>query len=514
MSGTSDLGTLVVPASVVHLLADAARESGDAEALVDGSVRLTYAQYFACVVAMSKQLLEHGVRGRRVATVLGNSANTCIAFFAVHLAGAQLMPLNPLYTDRELGQILQDALPVLMVTDGSDSDRVVALSSALGIDAFLIENARHVSEEFGDAPGGFPLGMHPPGPDSLALLQYTGGSTGTPKGVQLTHRSVVTNVVQRDALLPTQRGQERVLCVMPLFHSYALSMALYLTCYSRSCLVVLPRFRPESVLDTIVNERITLFPGNPTLYASLMSYPSTEQTDWSTVRACYSGSAALPVDTLRRWEALTGAPVFEGYGQTEAGPVLTFNPDSGPRKQGSVGIPVPGTVIEIVDQVDGTMVQPSGVAGEIRARGPQVMTGYLNRPEATQESLRDGWLYTGDVGEFDDDGYLFIRDRLKEMAIISGYNVYPREIEEVLFAHSEVVDAAAISFPDDYRGEKLIAFVVLADEFGATPDDVLDHCRANLAKYKVPAEVRLVRELPKTSANKTDKIAIRKEGTS
>jgi long-chain acyl-CoA synthetase len=277
--------------------------------------------------------------------------------------------------------------------------------------------------------------------------------------------------------------------------------------------VVLPRYHPEHLLETIVDERITLFPGNPTIYTGLLAHPAARTTDWATVRACYSGSAALPAETLRRWEALVGAPVLEGYGQTEAGPVLTFNPALGTRKAGSVGVPVPGTTVQVVDLAHPDTPLPPGEAGEIRASGPQVMTGYLNRPQETAEALRDGWLYTGDIGEFDDEGYLYIRDRKKELVIVSGYNVYPREVEEVLFSHPDVLDAAVIGVPDAYRGEVLQAFVVLAGGSGVSTEDLVGHCRDNLATYKVPARVRVVPRLPKTSVNKTDKIALRQAMT-
>ncbi|GAB3345170.1 long-chain-fatty-acid--CoA ligase [Modestobacter lapidis] len=503
------------PPTVVHLLASAAEESPGAEAVVFGEVRLTYAEYYERVRAFAHELLERGVAGRRVATVLGNSADTCIAFFAVHLAGAQLVPVNPLYTDRELRQILSDAEPVLVIADESLGARVARLAEEQGVEALLVgKDTRGLATAPAEPPVYDASELSLPEPDAPALLQYTGGSTGTPKGVQLTHRAIATNVAQREALLPTRCGEERVLCVMPLFHSYALSMALYLSAHSHGCLVVLPRHHPEHLLQTIRKERITLFPGNPTIYSGLLSHPAAATTDWSTVRACYSGSAPLPVETLRRWEALVGAPVVEGYGQTEAGPVLTFNPAEGTRKAGSVGVPVPGTTVQVVDLAAADVPLGPGQVGEIRARGPQIMSGYLNRPVETAESLRDGWLYTSDIGEFDDDGYLYIRERKKELVIVGGYNVYPREVEEVLFSHPDVIDAGVIGAPDDYRGEGLQAFVVLATGSAASAEELREHCRGRLAKYKVPTLVRLVQQLPKTSVNKTDKVALRQEMTS
>jgi len=228
------------------------------------------------------------------------------------------------------------------------------------------------------------------------------------------------------------------------------------------------------------------------------------------VHTCYSGAAALPAATLARWRDAVGAPVYEGYGQTEAGPVLSFNPVRGPVKAGSVGVPVPLTDIEIVDAVTGEQVLPPGTSGEIRARGPQIMRGYRNRPEETAQALRGAWLYTGDIGEFDADGYLFIRDRKKDMVIVGGYNVYPREVEEVLFAHPDVFDAAVVGRPDAYRGEIVVAHVVLRPGARADANALLAHCRERLARYKLPARWQFAAQLPKTGANKTDKKALRR----
>jgi long-chain acyl-CoA synthetase len=406
------------------------------------------------------------MRGERIATVLGNSIEACVAMFGVLASGAQLVPINPLYTKREVDEIVADADPALVV-----------------------------SETFGLKYG---KARTLPLPDELALLQYTGGTTGKSKGVNLTHRAIATNVAQREALLPTAMDRERILCAMPLFHSYGMAMGLFLAANCRGTLVILERYRPEEVLRAIQTERITIFPGSPTIFAGLLGHPDFARTDWSSVHTCYSGSAPLPEETLRRWEDAVGAPVYEGYGQTEAGPVLTFNPAKGMRKAGSVGIPVPGTEIRIVD-------------GEVVARGPQIMQGYRNRPEETAAALRDGWLYTGDMGEPDADGYLYIRGRRKDMAIVGGYNVYPREVEEVLASHPAVAEAAVVGGPDDYRGECLHAYVALRSP--VSTGELLAYCRERLAKYKVPATLEVLEALPKTSVGKLDKLPLKARWT-
>jgi long-chain acyl-CoA synthetase len=452
--------------TVVHILADAAATRPHAEALVCGERRLNYSQYADATAAFASQLVARGAKGGRIATLLPNSIEACVAMFGALAAGAQLVPLNPLYTPREVEAILEDAAPAVLVKD-------------VGSTVFTKRAA-------------LPL----PDPDSLALLQYTGGTTGKAKGVNLTHRAIATNVAQREGLLPTALDRERILCVMPLFHSYAMAMGLFLAANCRGTLVILERYKPEALLAAVERERITIFPGSPTIFTGLMAHPDFSRTDWSSVHICYSGSAALPEETLRRWQDAVGAPVYEGYGQTEAGPVLTFNPAKGVTKPGSVGIPVPQTEIRIVD-------------GEIVARGPQIMQGYRNRPGETAEALRAGWLHTGDIGELDADGYLYIRDRKKDMVIVGGYNVYPREVEEVLCSHSAVAEAAVVGGPDPYWGECLHAYVALRES--TTQESLLEYCRERLARYKIPATLEILDALPKTTVNKLDKLALKEK---
>lgn len=458
--------------TVVHMLAAAAAARPQAEALVCGERRLTYREYARGVGGFAAELGERN--GERIATRLGNSIEACVAAFGVLASGAQHVPLNPLYTQAELDPILADAAPGLFLTG--------------------------VSFRQGDEPLGLPEA------DSLALLQYTGGTTGRAKGVNLTHRAIATNVAQREALLPTRPDAERIVCVMPLFHSYAMAMGLFLAANCRGTLVILERYRPEVLLETIERERITIFPGSPTLFTSLMAHPLFSQTDWSSVHTCYSGSAPLGEETLRRWRDAVGAPVYEGYGQTEAGPVLSFNAP-GRVKTGSVGVAVPDTAIEIVDVESGQRVLPAGERGEVRARGPQIMQGYRNRREESAEALREGWLYTGDIGELDAEGFLFIRDRKKDMAIVGGYNVYPRELEEALCAHPAVAEAAAVAGPDAYWGEVLHAYVV--PRASTTAEALLAHCRERLAKYKIPATLEILEALPKTTVGKLDRAVLK-----
>ncbi len=493
--------------TVVHMLAAAAEAAPDGEALVCDGFRLTYGEYARCVAGLARDLEAKGARGNRVALILGNSVELAIAMFAVHAAGAQAVPINPIYTTRELDMIIGDAVPCIAIFDaGARAAAEPALEKHGVPHRLFIEKSGDWVEAWRHERD---LDLRLPSPDDLATLQYTGGTSGRPKGVNISHRQMATNISQREALLPTRPEAERVLCVMPLFHVYAVSMCLHLAAYCRGALVILPRYRPEIVLETLAHERITAFAGGPTIFTGLLAYPGFAGARFPNLHVSYSGSAPLPEETLRRWEAATGCPIVEGYGQTEAGPVLAFNPQHGLRKPGSVGIAAPETVIEIVDTVSGMTRLPVGETGEIRARGPQIMSGYRNLPEETAAALRDGWLYTGDIGEFDAEGYLYIRDRKKDMAIVGGYNVYPREIDEVLFAHPDVLEAASVGVPDAYRGEVIRAFVVARPDRQPTVEDLAAHCRANLAKYKVPASIEIVASLPKTPVGKVDKKTLR-----
>jgi long-chain acyl-CoA synthetase len=495
--------------TVVRMLAAAAQTSPDGEALVFGGRRLDYSTYLACVAGFARELQSLDAAGGRVATLVGNSIDACIAALGTMAAGAQQVPLNPLYTAHELAAIFEDAAATVLVVDAALAAMAEPVARRAGVLHVIAvgEGARRL-----DAwrPGEASL-PPPPCAEALALLQYTGGTTGRAKGVELTHGAIAINVAQREALLASRQG-DRILCMMPLSHAYAMAMGLFLSLHCAGTLVILPRYQPDEVLDSVARERIGVFLGSPTIFTGLLSHPRFAQADWHTIHTCYSGSAALPAATLARWRDAVGAPVYEGYGLTEAGPVLSFNPVGGLVKPGTVGVPVPLTEIEIVDVVAGDRVLPAGECGEIRARGPQLMRGYRNRPEETAQALRGGWLYTGDIGEFDADGYLAIRDRKKDLVIVGGYNVYPREVEEVLFAHPDVAEAAVVGKPDEYRGEILVAHVVARP--GARPDteSLLAHCRERLAKYKLPARWHFVQQLPKTAANKIDKNALRKLG--
>jgi long-chain acyl-CoA synthetase len=492
------------------MLLEAVARAPDREALVCEGERLTYADYLRCVTGLANELRELGVAGERVALILGNSLEICIAYFAAHLARAQVTPLNPLYTERELRPMLMDAAPRMLIYDEAQHDRDGRLAAELKIPHTL---------RIGNAPGSRRL-IRPdewrntklpsdlPLPEDLGTLQFTGGTTGRAKGANLTHAATSVNLSQREVIFPMADDDVRCLCVMPLFHCYASHMNLHAMALHRGTLVIQKRYHPADVLETLAGERITLFGGSPTLFAGLMNFPGFAQADFSLLNLSCSGGSPLPAEMLARWEERTRTPIIEGYGQTEAGPVISFNPVHGVRKPGSVGVAVGQTELQIVDVETGTRVLAQGEKGEIRLRGPQLMRDYRNRPEETAQVLRNGWLHTGDVGELDADGYLFIRGRKKEMIIVSGYNVFPREVEEVLHGNPAVREAAVVGRPDAYRGELPVAFVVARD--GATLDaaELGRFCADRMAKYKIPAEFQILEALPKTAVGKIDKLTL------
>lgn len=490
------------PTSPLALLARAVDSAPDAPALIAGPIRLDYRRYGAAVAALAAQLGAVGAAGQRVALMLGNSAQMAIALFAVPAAGGIIVPLNPDYSAHELAPILGHARPAIVLTFAATTDR---LRAALG-DGFagtlmvLPDDPAAWLASLPPAPAARTL----PEPQTIALIQFTGGTTGAPKGVMLTHAALAANVAQREAVLPTLWTDERVLCVMPLFHSFASAMGHLLAANCAGTLVLLPRYRPDLLQQTVAAEAITRLPAGPTLIQSLLAYDGFDPACYASVRSVWSGSAPLPMATLRAWEAATGVSVYEGYGQTEAGPVLTYHGPGMALKPASVGPALPGTRIEIRDPATANAL-PASHAGEIVAHGPQLMAGYLDDPDATAATLQSGWLRTGDLGHLDDEGYLFITDRLKDMAIVGGYNVYPREVDEVLLQCPGVHAAAAIAVPDAYRGEVIWAYV----EGTATEAALIAHANQHLVRYKQPVQWRLLPALPRTSVGKIDKAALR-----
>ncbi len=348
--------------------------------------------------------------------------------------------------------------------------------------------------------------------DDRALFMYTGGSTGVAKGAVLKHISAIANVLQITKWCPDYKdGGEILLAALPFFHSYGMSLAMNLSLLTGGKVVMLPRFVVEDVPKAIDKEKPTHIHGVPTMYVALNNAPNLHKYNISSIRICMSGAAPLPIEVRRQFEKNTGGKLVEGYGLSESSPLTHCNPIYGKSIAGSIGLPVSDTDAKIMDIETGEKEMPIGEIGELCVRGPQVMEGYHNMPEETTNSLRDGWLYTGDIARMDEEGYAYIVDRKKDMIIAGGYNIYPRDIEEVLFTHPKIVEAAVAGYNDPYRGETLKAYIVLKEGDGLTEKEVIEFCKANLAAYKVPRVVEFRTELPKSMVGKVLRRILREE---
>ena len=525
------------PLTVPQFLERAAAEHSDATALIFFNRRFTYRQLKDHVDRFATALERLGVtKDSRVAIQLPNLPQTVIAYYATLSLGAQVVLTNPLYTPRELEHQWTDAgCRVAIVMDALYASRIRSVRERLPIEQYVIASipeymrfpmnilarlklsrtdpprvARVVPESgihfFGKlvrstAPQ--PLKTRP-APDDLAVLQYTGGTTGVSKGAMLTHRNLGANLQQTGAWFTgTKRGHEVMLTALPLFHSFGMTAAMNFPVSMAAAMVLIPDPRDiKAIVRSIVQHRVTLLPAVPAIFNSILNYPNIERLDLKSVQRCFSGSAPIAEDVLRRFEAMTGSRIVEGFGLSEASPVTHMNPLYGTRKTGSIGIPIPNTESKTVSVDDGVSETPPGQPGELAIRGPQIMRGYWNMPDETSYALRDGWLYTGDLAVIDEDGYHRIVGRKKEMIVVSGYKVFPDEVDGVLMSHPAVFEAATIGVPDEKRGERVKSFVVLKPGQAATAEQLLAFSRENLAAYKVPRAIVFRSELPKSGALK------------
>jgi long-chain acyl-CoA synthetase len=495
---------------------------------------LTYSQLWDHVLRMANGLKQMGVgEGTKVAIMLPNTPQCVIAYYAALWLGAVLVMTNPLYVEREIvhqwtdsdAEILiildhlypkaekvlpQTKIRTIIATSVKDylpfplrylypvKARLKKLFTSVPYDGSHVFSLKKMIHD--NRPDPIPCAARP---DNLALLQYTGGTTGVAKGAMLTHRNILANVLQLVSWVPDiKNGEERFLSVLPFFHVYGMTVALNLAIYTASRIIILPRFDADELIKTIKKKKPAMFPGVPAIYIALMAHPKVDSFDLSSIRICNTGAAPLPVEVMRKFEQKTGSKIIEGYGLSEASPVTHSNPLEGTRKPGSIGIALPDTDCRIVDSETGTVEMPAGQVGELTVRGPQVMKGYWKNEKETLDSLRDGWLHTGDLATMDDSGYVFIVDRKKDMVISGGYNIYPREIEEVLYEHPKVLEAAAIGVPHPQKGEAVKVFIVPKQGETLDRQEILDWCREKLAAYKVPKEVELRDSLPMTIVGK------------
>lgn len=525
--------TLTYPETLVPALLDeTAARVGGAPATVFFGATMSYGTLHALADRFAAVLRRLGLQpGMRVSVHMPNCPQFLIAYYGILKAGGIVVPFNPLYVEREIAQQLTDSGAEVTVTVDMFYPRIAAVRQqtkvreviVTGINDYFpphlrvlypikarreghyvavpqakdVHRWRPLLESVSSVP---PVRTDPKNP---AVLLYTGGTTGTPKGAVLTHRNLLCNTLQtRSWYTKPRTGTESTLAVLPFFHSYGMTSVMNHAVSLGTRMILLPRFQVDDVLKAINRYHPTTFPGVPTIYTALINHPNIRQFDLRSISACISGAAALPVEVQSRFEALTGGRLVEGYGLTEASPVTHTTPIFGLRKPGSIGIPIPDTDARIVDTESGTRTLGPGEVGELVIQGPQVMQGYWNNPKETAQTLRGGWLYTGDLARMDDDGYFFVVDRKKEMIITGGMNVYPRDVEEVLYAHPAVMEAAALGVPDAYRGEVVKAFVVLKPGAQVTADDLIQHCRGGLAPFKVPKTVEFRTQLPKSLIGK------------
>jgi len=503
---------------------------------------LTYEELNSQVNSLASALSEMGVKkGDRVAVHLPNSTQFPIAFFAALSIGAVVVPCNPLYVAREMEYQLKDsgAETVITLTRFYNMIKEVQPKTNVknvivshikdyfpGFLSFLYTVAKEKKEgdrvEISKEDYSFTdliskhSGKNPPpvevDPSDRAVFLYTGGTTGVSKGAVLQHRNLVANCLQVKAWCTDyEDGKEVILGVLPFFHSYGLTTILNLGLLNGAKLVLLPRFELDNVLKAIDKQKPTLFPGVPTIYVAINNAQDLHKYDIKSIRICISGAAPLPVEVQQEFEKNTGGKLVEGYGLSETSPVTHANPIYGKRKPGSIGLPMPDTEYRIVDVETGDKEMPVGEPGEICIRGPQVMEGYLNMPDETAQSIRNGWFYTGDIAKADEEGYAYIVDRKKDMVIAGGFNIYPRDIEEVLYTHPKIMEAAVAGIRDPYRGETLKAYVVLKEGESLTEEEVREFCKSNLAPYKVPKLVEFRDELPKTMIGKVLRRMLREE---
>jgi long-chain acyl-CoA synthetase len=526
------------------LLRRAAEAGGYRTALIFFGAKTSFADLDRAADRFAHVLRSMGVgKGDRVSLHLPTSPAFVIAFMGALRAGAIAVPMNPLYVERELSVLFGQVRPAVSVTIDLLVPRLRAVATIAGggspgrlivtgiVDSLPIpikwlyplkarrEGRWNPQPHTPDTPNLFRLLREAPadrfesaaGPDDLAVLQPTGGTTGIPKAAMLTHRNLVANAHQVAAWFPTMGdGDNSVLCPLPFFHIYGLTVDMNYGMLTGATLILLPRFEPEQVLEAIGKYKPRLFPGAPIMYQTLAHHPEVGKFDLRSIEACISGAAPLAPEVQSAFESVTGGRVVEGYGLTEASPVTHCNPVHGERRTGSIGLPFPSTDARVVD-ADGGQPVPVGEVGELEVHGPQVMAGYWERPEESATVLRDGWLRTGDMATMSEDGFFTIVDRKKDLIIVGGINVYPREVEEVLLSHPAVRDAAVIGVAEERRGEVPYAFVVLAPGAAATTDELLDHCRANLARFKVPTTIEIRDELPKTMIGKVLRKELRAE---
>lgn len=515
-------------------LKDTVSQYGEKKALYFMGKELTFAELYEQASKFANYLQGLGVeKGDRIAIMLPNSPQSVIAYYGSLMAGAIVVQTNPLYTERELEYQLTDSGSKVIVCLDILVPRVTNVKKDTQLEHMIVTGIKdylpfpknliypfiqkrqynmvvkveesadtHVWTEIMDKAQVKYEEVFVDPVEDVAILQYTGGTTGYPKGVMLSHRNLVANAKMCEAwIYEMKKGEDIILGVLPFFHVYGMTAVMNISIFTASKMILLPKFDAGDVLKTIHKQKPTVFPGAPTIYIGLLNHPDLNKYDLSSVNACISGSAPLPVEVQEKFESVTGGKLVEGYGLTESSPVTHANFIYEKRVSGSIGVPWPDTDAKILNMETYEEVE-AGEIGELAVKGPQIMMGYWNRPEDTENTLKDGWLLTGDLGYMDENGYFFIVDRKKDMIIAGGYNIYPREVEEVLYEHEAIQEVVVAGVPDPYRGETVKAYVVIKEGYHVTEEELNTFCRERLAAYKVPRIYDFRDELPKTAVGK------------
>jgi long-chain acyl-CoA synthetase len=532
----------VPPRRLPDLVHDAVLRWPQRTALINYGARWSYAELWAQSGRFAAALHREGFRpGDRLALYLPNCPAYPIAYLGALRLGVTVVQVSPLYLGQDLVRVLRDSQPRGLVTLEILYPNLAKVASEVSVPVQwvarlrefypalrrpfvnLVLRRRKLPTAYPTGPairrwkdavrtiGGFPESTGDPASE-VAVLQYTGGTTGKPKAAMLSHRNLVANALQCQAWFQAAPGSAVVLAAIPFFHIYGLTVALNYPMMQGATIVLEIRPDPSEILQLIDRYRPTEFPGVPALYQAINHHPKVGRYDIRSIRVCISGSAPLPVEVATRFEQLTGGHLIEGYGLTEASPVTHANPIAGERRIGTIGLPFPGTDQKVVDLETGKRTLGVGEAGELLVKGPQVMLGYYRQPEETALVLEDGWLKTGDVATIDADGYATIVDRKKDLIDVAGLKVYPREVEEVLYQHADVADAAVIGVPDEARGEVPKAFVVLKKGSTATAEELIQFVRERIAHYKAPRTIEFRTELPRSGVQKVLRRVLR-DGT-
>ncbi|MGB2711960.1 MAG: long-chain fatty acid--CoA ligase [Conexibacter sp.] len=484
--------------NLASLLTDTAARHPERTAIKLDDVELSYAQLDAASARVAGLLAQHGFQpGDRVGVMLPNVPYFPIVYYGVLRAGGVVVPMNVLLKEREVAYYLGDSGAQLLFAWHDFATEAGPGAEVAG--AELVEVAPGAFDELvaGAAPHGAVTDV---ADDDTAVILYTSGTTGKPKGAELTHANLAGNARTKVETLIRLTEDDVILGALPLFHSFGQTAAMNAGILAGACLSLLPRFDPVKALQIMERDRVSVFLGVPTMYTAMLGVPQDERPDSSSLRTCISGGASLPVEVLRAFEGQFGTQILEGYGLSETSPVASFNHPDRERKPGSIGTAIRDVQMKVVDEHDAEMA--TGEVGEIVIQGPNVMKGYWQRPEATAEAIRDGWFHTGDLAKRDEDGYFFIVDRKKDLIIRGGYNVYPREVEEVLYEHPAVAEAAVVALPHAELGEEVGAAVALKAGADAAPDELQAFVKERVAAYKYPRHVWLVDELPKGPTGK------------